>query len=518
MALRLPEDLMHTTVFPHPANNIDCIETHASWVILAGDYAYKIKKPVNFGFLDFSTLEKRHDACREELRINRRTAPRLYEALVSISDVPVRLDDDTRPVAEYAIRMQRFPQSALLSNCLDTHPAPLALMDALAQHIADFHATASIAPLDSVFGSADSVLIPVQQNIRQLREQIDDNVLHARVDRIEQWTQITFAQMRPLFTARQHSGHIRECHGDLHLGNIIELDGHPLLFDALEFNASLRWIDVVSDIAFLVMDLHRRAHPELGWHVLNRWLEHTGDYAALHLLPWYLCYRAMVRAKVAALRVAQLQGRDREIALAQCEAYLSQALRYTQPRQTALIMTHGISGSGKTTHSQYVVDHCGLIRLRADVERKRLFGLPALASSRHIPGGIYSETANEQTQHHLEQQARDILGAGFPVLVDATFIRQEPRQRMQAVARELDAPWYVLAFEAAPATLRARATQRSAGACDASEADAGIVDQQIAHLEPLQPEELTRTLCLSTDTPPDWRRLLPAFTALTGIG
>lgn len=518
MTLRLPKDLMHPAVFPHAADNIDCIETHISWVILAGDYAYKIKKPVNFGFLDFSTLEKRRDACKEELRINRRTAPHVYEGLVSISDIPVTLNNGTRPAVEYAIRMHRFSQSALLSTVLETHPDPLALMDALAHHIADFHAAASIAPSGSAFGSPDTVLAPVQQNIRQLRMQIDDAAMRAQIDLVEEWTETTFAHLRPVFLARQHNGYIRECHGDMHLGNIIVLDGNPLLFDALEFNAALRWIDVVSDIAFLVMDLQKSAHPERGWHVLNQWLEHTGDYEALQLLPWYLCYRAMVRAKVAALRLAQLDGSDHNTALAQCQAYLTLALRYTQPRQTALIMTHGISGSGKTTHSHYAVDHCGLIRIRADVERKRLFGLQPLASSHHIPGGIYSEAANERTQHHLERLAHDILDTGFPVLVDATFIRQEARDRMKAIALELNVPWYFLAFEAAPATLRERAGKRSAHARDASEADAGIVDLQIARLQPLQPDELTRTLGISTDTPPDWHRLLPAFTALTGIG
>jgi len=508
---------MHADVFAHAADNIECIETHISWVILAGDYAYKIKKPVNFGFLDFSTLEKRLNACEDELRINRRTAPEIYEGLIRISDKPVALDDDSQPTVEYAIRMHRFSQSALLPAVLETHPDALVLMDALARHIADFHATADIATHDSSYGTPESVLTPVQQNFRQLREQIEDPLLLGDIDIIEQWTQSNFTPLQPIFAERKANGHIRECHGDLHLGNIIVLEGKPLLFDALEFNASLRWIDVISDIAFLVMDLQMSGRPELGWHVLNQWLEHTGDYASLQLLPWYLCYRAMVRAKVAALRLSQLEGSARQSILDQCRAYLVLALSYTQPRKTALIMTHGISGSGKTTHSQYPVDHCGLIRIRADVERKRLFGLHATESSRDIAGGIYTKDANRLTQQHLKKLAHEVLSAGYPVLVDATFIRQASRDHMKTVAQKLGIPWYFMAFEAKPSTLRERATMRCALATDASEADAAIVDNQLTGLEQLQADELTRTLTITTDTPPDWTILLPAFRQKIGI-
>lgn len=517
MTLRLPDDLMHPTVFPHPADNIDCIETHASWVILAGDYAYKIKKPVNFGFLDFSTLEKRRDACEEELRINQRTAPMLYEALVGIRENPAAITQDNIGAVEYAIRMRRFPQFALLSTVLQNTPDALALTDHLAGHVAGFHAGAGVAPPHSPYGTPESVLAPVQDNFRQLDELIDTPALTQTLRATEEWTRQAFMQLKSDFARRRQDGHVRECHGDMHLGNIVVLDGNPVLFDALEFNASLRWIDVISDVAFLVMDLQMSGRPDLGWHFLNRWLEHSGDYAGLKLLPWYLCYRAMVRAKVAALRLAQVEGDARNAVQAQCQSYLELAARYTRPRERALVITHGISGSGKTRHSQVVTDQCGLIRIRADVERKRLFGLMATESSRHIPGGIYTEEANHRTQRHLEQQARMVLQAGFPVLVDATFIRHAPRESMRAVASSMQVPWFVLAFEAAPDLLRERAERRAAKAQDASEAGAEIVNHQLASLEPLTPEERQHSLAIATDTSPDWSRLLPTFFAQTRL-
>lgn len=518
MPLQLPDDLMHSSVFPHPADKVELIETHISWVLLAGDHAYKIKKPVNFGFLDFSTREKRRAACLEELRINRRTAPMLYEALVCISDNPVEIHEDSRdPPAEYAIRMRRFAQSALLPSVLNTHPDTLSLMDDLACHVAGFHATADIAGPGSPYGTPDSVLAPVQQNVAQLRRQINDPVLLGILATVEQWVQTTFTRLKDVFAERQTSGHVRECHGDMHLGNIVVLNGKPLLFDALEFNASLRWIDRMSDVAFLVMDLQMNAHPDLGWHFLNKWLESTGDYQGLRLLPWYLCYRAMVRAKVAALRLTQLEGDARLSALAQCRAYLELAERYTRPQPRALIINHGLSGSGKTTHSQYLADHCGLIRIRADVERKRLFGLHATESSQHIAGGIYTEEANLRTQVHLEQLAQTVLEAGYPVLVDATFIRREPRERMRALATALQTPWLVLVFEAAPATLRERTARRAASGHDASEATADVVASQMAHYEPLAENEQSAALIINTDTPPDWSCLLPVFCARTRL-
>lgn len=523
MPLTLPSDLLNPAVFPHPADHLECIETHISWVILAGDYAYKVKKPLDLGFLDFSTLAKRRAACEEELRINRRTAPMLYEAMVGISDNPVSVQADTEenPI-EFAVRMRRFPQSALLAAVLAEHPHAPALMEQLATHVADFHAAAAVADPHGPYGTPASVRAAMEQNVSQLRAHLrshlrphgDDPALLTLLDTVAQWSQSRFDALQTVFAERLAAGWVRECHGDLHLGNIMVQDGQPRLFDALEFNPALRWIDVMADIAFLVMDLHMRGRADLGWHVLNTWLEKTGDYAGLRLLPYYLSCRAIVRAKVAAIRLEQLDGPARDTCLAECRAYLELAASYSVPPQRALIITHGISGSGKTTHSQHLVDACGLIRIRSDVERKRLFGLAATQSSAGIPGGIYTEEANQLTQTRLEMLARTVLDAGYPVLVDATFIRKAPRERMQDLAQAMGVPRLILAFVALPATLRARAAQRAAGAQDASEAHAGVVDSQLQICEGLDENELNTAMTIDTELPPDWELLLPPFRAL----
>lgn len=515
MSINLPVDLMNPTAFPHPAAHVECIETHISWVFLAGDYAYKIKKPVDLGFLDFSTLARRRAACEEELRINRRTAPMLYEAVVGIAESPARIQSSSASEAvEYAVRMRRFSQESLLSALLPSHADMPALVDRLAWHVADFHAGAGVAAADGEYGRADAVYRLVQQNFGMLRERIDAVDMQGLLETVQQWSASAFTSLHDVFAARLAAGWVRECHGDLHLGNIVVLEGQPLLFDAIEFNPALRWIDVMADVAFLVMDLQARGRTDLGWRFLNAWLEKTGDYAGLRLLPFYLSYRAMVRAKVAAIRVEQLQGAAREAAVAECRRYLELAASYAVPARTALVITHGISGSGKTTHSQHLMDAYGLIRVRADVERKRLYGLTSTQSSAGVPGGIYSAQANQRVQDRLEVLARQVLQAGFPVLVDATHIRRAPRERMYRLAKAMRVPCLVLAFAATPAVLRARAAQRTRQGQDASEADATVVDKQLVACEALEGRERAVALTIDTGWEVDWKAVLPQFAAL----
>lgn len=510
-----PGCLMSPAVFPHPAAHIECIETHISWVILAGEYAYKIKKPVDLGFLDFSTLARRRAACEEELRINRRSAPMLYEAVVGIGGDPVRvLQDAGSDAVEYAVRMRRFSHTSLLAAMLETGVDAAALMERLAVHVADFHAAATIASADGEYGTSESVYRPVTQNVAQIRARIDAPDMQDMLDKVEQWSASEFAALRELLSVRRAAGWVRECHGDLHLGNIVVLEGQPLLFDAIEFNPALRWIDVMADVAFLVMDLQARGRADLGWRFLNAWLEKTGDYEGLRLLPFYLSYRAMVRAKVAAIRVEQLQGAAREAAVAECRRYLELAASYAVPARTALVITHGISGSGKTTHSQHLMDAYGLIRVRADVERKRLYGLTSTQSSAGVPGGIYSAQANQRVQDRLEVLARQVLQAGFPVLVDATHIRRAPREHMYRLAKAMRVPCLVLAFAATPAVLRARAAQRTRQGQDASEADATVVDKQLVACEALEGRERAVALTIDTGREVDWKAVLPQFAAL----
>jgi aminoglycoside phosphotransferase family enzyme len=334
-------------------------------VILTGRFAYKIKKPVNLGFLDFSTLERRRKYCEEELRLNRRLAPSIYLDVVPITgsaDAP-RLGGAGEPI-EFAVRMRQFPQDALLSRVLAEGRLLPQHVDRLAREVAEFHARTAVAPADSLFGMPEQIEQPVLENYSRLFDAQLDSDEHARIEKLRVWSCREFDRLRDKISARRRAGFVRECHGDMHLGNMI-LDGDDvMLFDCIEFNEHLRWIDVLSEVAFCAMDLEDRGRADFSHRFLNSYLEITGDYDGLVVLPFYLAYRALVRAKVARLRAGQPGVGADELRKLQAEVhgYLMLAELYTQPPRPFLVVTHGYSGSGKTTGTQSVIETLGVIR------------------------------------------------------------------------------------------------------------------------------------------------------------
>ncbi|MDH5572481.1 MAG: phosphotransferase, partial [Gammaproteobacteria bacterium] len=302
--------LLDPSVYPHTVTQCELIETHISWVILTGAYAYKIKKPVNYGFLDFSTLEKRHKYCQEELRLNRRLAGNIYIEVVAITgtfeqpEVTEHLINGNN-VIEYAVKMQQFPQQDQLDRMLAADKLLPGHIDAFADRIAEFHQQIDIADMSTIYGNVEQVCVPLQENLAQIRNSVRDSEHRSVLVELEQWGNSEFKTLKNVFLQRKQAGFVRECHGDMHLRNLAWIENKPVLFDCIEFNAELRWIDVISDIAFLVMDLQDRDQPQLAQRFLNRYLEITGDYEGVAVLPYYLFYRALVRAKVDAIRASQ---------------------------------------------------------------------------------------------------------------------------------------------------------------------------------------------------------------------
>jgi aminoglycoside phosphotransferase family enzyme/predicted kinase len=515
---RLIQALTDRSVYEYPTTEITVLQTHISWIVLTGPYTYKIKKPVNLGFVDFSTLAQRHFFCQEELRLNRRLAPQLYLEVVAIYGTPERprLYDGGTPI-EYAVKMVQFPQDTLLSHLINAGQLQAVHIDHLAQEVSAFHARIATADPRSRFGTPEVVYQPVQETLQHLFDAIDDPVRQAHARELETWCQHTFAAHRPDFVARKRAGFVRECHGDMHLGNMILRDDAVVIFDCIEFNEDFRWIDVASDVAFLTMDLEDRGRLDLAHRFLNGYLEATGDYGLLAPLPFYLTYRAMVRARVAGIRLAQ-GDLSAEAAAQEREAfgtYLDLAQRYTRSSRPRLVITHGVSGSGKTHHTQQLVEATGAIRLRSDVERKRLFGLAPLerSSGRNAPD-LYVPDATQRTYAHLAQQATRIVQAGLTVIVDATFLQCAPREAFRRLAAQLGVPFAILEFRARTETLRRRVVQRSAQADDASEADLEVLNGQLATLEPLTAAELVYAVTIDTDTPQAPQRLLAAVRAM----
>lgn len=476
--------------YDHPVGEVELIETHISWVFLVGEFAYKVKKPVNFGFLDFSTLAKRRHYCQEELRLNRRFAPQLYLAVKEIGGHLNAPAMGKKPVLEYAVKMRRFPQSCQLDRMLAANQLHARHITEFATKIAELHQLASPAEAGKSYGNPEAVIAPLLENFKQIRPFMKGSDASEQLVKLEQWTRNSFENMKPALRQRKAKGFIRECHGDVHLANMAWFDDQPLLFDCIEFNENLRWIDVINDIAFLVMDLDDREQAKLGWSFLNRYLHETGDYPGLSLLNFYKVYRAMVRAKVLCLRLAQghLDETQQSRVEKLFQSYLDLAEHYTLSQAIPLIITHGFSGSGKTTFSAQLARVHGGIHIRSDVERKRLHGLSATAESESpIDGGIYSAQAFADTYSRLRDIACMVLRSGLPAIVDATFIRQQQRELFSRLAEELHVPLIILDFPLAEEGLRRRIEQRVQGATkDVSEATVEVLDYQLEHEEPLK--------------------------------
>lgn len=473
---------------------VEMVETHISWVLLTGDYAYKIKKAVNFGFLDFSTLAKRSFYCGEELRLNRRLAPQLYLDVVPItgSTATPQLGGEG-PALEFAVKMRRFPAVAQFDVMLEQGTLQAAHIDAIALKIADFHKTSAQADEGSPFGTPAAVHQPASQNFEQIRPHLIQEADLRHLETLRSWSESEFQRLGVTFASRKEQGWVRECHGDLHLANLALYEGEITPFDCIEFSENLRWVDIISEIAFLAMDLHDRRRPDLAWRLLNGYLEHTGDYGGLTVLRYYLVYRALVRAKVAALSCAQdiLDGGKLQL----CRDYLALAATFIARHRPFLLITHGLSGSGKTTLAGELAARLGVIRVRSDVERKRLFGLEATARSHSgVNSGLYTADAHRLTYRKLAELAKTIIAAGYPVIADAAFLNLAERETFRNLAETLGVGFAILDLQAPPEVLRQRIEQREKHGRDASEAGLAVLENQLAYAEALTENEKSRSI------------------------
>ncbi len=487
----LIQSLLDPTIYPHPCERVELVETHISWVLLTGFRAYKIKKPVNLGFVDFTSLERRRFYCEEELRLNRRLAPDLYLKVVPITGSMEHPQlEGEGPAIEYAVCMAQFEQTKLLSK-VPVDQIQVTHIDHLADLCAEFHKQADVAEPETRFGTPEQVLQPVAGNFSVLQNA--DAVFQKSVQQLQTKVDLQSDQLLSFFAQRKQNGMIRECHGDLHLGNMFLKGEQVTVFDGIEFNDDFRWIDIISDIAFTMMDLEDRHHHGFANRLLNRWLEQTGDYDGLRLLPFYCAYRAAVRAKVDAIRLQQhqLSLKDQQHLKKQCLGYLELALRYMEPSRPALMITMGPSGSGKTTITQRLIEATNTIRVRSDVERKRLFGLkPTEHSDDALKGSLYSAQATLKTYDRLEQLATTVMEAGYPVVVDATFLKQTERLRFIQLAKRLNVPFLILKCEADEKTMKERIRYRNMHSQDASEADEEILESQLLSAEWLITSEI----------------------------
>ncbi len=479
------------------------LETHISWVILTGEFAYKIKKPVDFGFLDFSTLAQRRFFCHEELRLNQRLAASLYLSVVPITGTAERPQlGGAGPVLEYAVKLRQFEDSALGDRLAQAGQLENPLLDDLATTLARFHQDAPRAQAMDDHGTPAAIAAAAEHNFSHL-ETAQASAGGDRLDRLRNWTLENARRLAGAFQDRKQKGCVRECHGDLHLGNLVLFDGRLIPFDCIEFSEDLRWTDVISEVAFLLMDLEVNAGTAPAFRLLNRYLEITGDYAGLALLDFYRVYRAMVRAKIASLSLAHCEAPAEERAerVLRRDAYLDYAERAAQPRKPTLIITHGYSGSGKSLLSKSLAEHLPAIRLSSDVERKRLAGLAADARTAAGPlQGIYSTEFTRRTYQHLLDTARTLLESGCNVVVDATFLLQEHRRAQANLAEACGAHFLILDLQADNELLRQRVEARGREGSDPSEADTGVLERQWAYAQALDSSEQAQALAVDASS------------------
>jgi aminoglycoside phosphotransferase family enzyme/predicted kinase len=482
--------LQNPALYPHPVDGFQVIETHISWVILTGPFAYKVKKPVNFGFLDFTSLDAREHFCSEELRLNQRLTNDLYLEVLPITgsaEVP-QLGGDG-PVVDFALKMRQFPQSQLLSTLQANGELTTAHIDEMAAQIAHFHLNAPKVPAEHEAGTPDSVMAPVRQNFEQIRPFLNDKADLLQLDALQAWAESSFERLKPLFAQRKAEGFIRECHGDIHLGNATVIDGKVVIFDCIEFNEPFRFTDVYADTGFLAMDLEDRGLKSLARRFISQYLELTGDYQGLELLNFYKAYRALVRAKVSLFSMpAEADPVQRATTLRQYRNYANLAESYSTIPSRFLAITHGVSAVGKSHVAMRLVEALGAIRLRSDVERKRLFGEQTVANEPQA--GIYSADASAATYSRLHEIAGTILRAGFPVVIDATYLKRDQRDGAAKIAEATGAPFLILDCNAPQAVIESWLALRQTDNKDPSDANLAVIEAQQANREPLTPAEI----------------------------
>lgn len=495
-----PQTLLNSSVYPHPVAEPELIETHISWVILTGKFAYKIKKPVSMGFLDFSTLERRHYYCERELQLNRRFSEALYLDVVTINgDREHPVINGEGPVIDYAVKMRQFDNRLLADYLARNGQLTDVHIRQMARTLEDFHAGADAGDPQTAGQAVIALCRAIEENFSQMRQYpMAAEIVDSLSDR-ERWLTESLSRQRELMEQRLAQGFVKDCHGDCHLGNIAIIDGRVTLFDCIEFNDAFRVMDTFAEAAFLSMDLCARQLSQQSQRFLNTYLEYSGDYGALPLLNLYRCYYALVRAKVLLMKrpVEQCSRIDAE-SYPEFFDYIALSQTFTEQQSPVLVLMHGFSGSGKSWLAEQIVTRTTAVRIRSDVERKRLFELKPEQSGDAI-AGLYSREASRRTFSRLLSLAQSVIEAGFTCIVDATFLSRQSREPFLAWAGEQQIPCVILDCRASETTVHSRLKQRTSEASDASDADIRIYEQQKLSAEPFTDQEQRQVVSVDTE-------------------
>ncbi|MGD9892953.1 MAG: AAA family ATPase [Dehalococcoidia bacterium] len=468
--------LLRPAAFDHPATNIRLIETHISWVVLAGGYAYKVKKPLDLGFLDFSTVERRRAACEDEVRLNQRLSPEIYLGVVDITE---QIDGfrigGSGPSVEPVVQMRRLPDEGMLPSMLQRGLVDSHLVRQIAEELASFHARAGRGPDVSRFGRLDTIRANWDENFEQMRPFVPSIIQPDVNDAIRTFVGEFIAHQAPLFDERVRRGRVCDGHGDLHAANICVVEGRPRFFDCLEFNPRFRCADVAAEVAFFAMDLDHFGRADLSDDFVSAYVATSDDRGLLNLLTFYKCYRAYVRGKVRCLRLVGAPGRtavDADRIAADAAVYMDLAWSYAGGTGTAqIVVTFGPPAGGKSTLARALASRLGLVHLSSDMTRKQLAGLrPTDRGDATINAGIYSPEMTAATYAELRRQAGRWLGRGRSVVLDATYGQASERDAIRTLAERSGSRLVLLSCQADEATIRRRLAARADDSSTVSDA------------------------------------------------
>ncbi|MBI4284852.1 MAG: AAA family ATPase [Chloroflexi bacterium] len=438
--------LLQPKLYPDMPAEVKLVQTQMSFVFLAGDYVYKVKKPVNLGFLDYTTLDKRRFFCEQEVALNRRLCPETYLGVVPVVRWAgqIRLGGDGK-VIEYAVRMRRLPQERMLNVLLGGGEVPAAMLERVAQKLADFHSKAATSAEISAFGDLAAIKVNTEENFSQTKPYIGRTISATEYRRIRDFTNGFLAENAALFRQRVAGGRIKDCHGDLHAAHICFTDG-ICIYDCIEFNERFRYCDVASEIAFLAMDLDHYGRADLSRVFVKAYVADSGDSGLVSLLKFYKCYRAYVRGKVEGFKLDDpyISAEEKNRVQAIAAGYFDLARSYVRPRPL-LCITVGLVGTGKSTVAQALARRLGLVVISSDITRKQLADVPV--TERHFnefDSGLYSAESTRLTYDRMLSEARDILAEGDSVILDASFLRREDRLNAKKLAEETGVDFFII--------------------------------------------------------------------------
>ncbi|MPZ15631.1 MAG: AAA family ATPase [Chloroflexi bacterium] len=484
--------LLLAEAYSHPSDDIVLHETHGAWVVLAGPYAYKLKKPVNLGFFDFSTPERRAADSEAEVRLNRRLAPATYLGVVDVveRDGAIFVGGPGR-VLERAVWMRRLPADGMLSSLLDRNEATPALIRRIARTMARFHARAATGPGVDEHGARATIEANWRENIAQIAPYVDRTIPAGELARIERIVTGTLRARIELFDRRVAEGRVRDGHGDLHARSICLVGDELVIFDCIEFSARYRCADVAAEIAFLAMDLDHAGRADLGWTFVTEYVHRSGDRDLPRLLDFYTCYRAFVRGKVLSLRLAEggLSADERRALCDEARAYFDLATAYANGVHPPLVIaTSGLPGSGKSTLARALARRLGLVYLSTDITRKRAVGLhPSDRAGAAFRAGLYGPEQTRATYAALRRHAATWLRRGASVVLDGTFGDPHQRQLARRLAQREGVRFILVRTTCDEATARNRIRQREADPERVSDATWEVYQEMAgAYVEPAE--------------------------------